>query len=460
MISVLRAMLFGCLCKLLFGWPFNPVVNPYQPLLTHQQLLAHNQPTINHQLQQLQSQHQAAALWPAQRFGLKLNAPQAAAAAAAATFLAGHPLSEPQLAIPIPFADQMALSGLKIPTEEELYEMEREQLKEKLREKIAQALRRKHAEKLSQEMHQANNDPKERDYHPESTFDDRERDPFDSANRFDDLKPKRTPIDDYDTVRDQKAKLDSNIASGHNRPGEYVPPLSDDKNGQFEPRKSEPLQAATEKPNGSRPVFDRSDLSDLPTKRPVEVKRQTMTSPNGHLTYITEMLYDVQNNPFKPTTNPVTTFGPNFLAPSTTDLFTTDDPRALLSQTAGPYGTYVPPLTSSITYEPLKEPVWSTPASMPTPPTPFKALTSRTSPPPPPPPPPSKKYPRPSSNKNSKLADSSSSIRATLSKKHEDGLGATAIAGIVIGSLVSVALLAGITLKITLKQAAEYKFGR
>lgn len=219
-----------------------------------------------------------------------------------------------------------------------------------------------------------------------------------------------------------------------------------------------------------------TDMPPDPPTKPVDIRRKTMSSPNGQVTYITEMLYDVGdgNGNLKVTRPPVSSFIP---APNDVVSYApTDDPR-----TAPPFITIIPP-ASGVLSRPPEVPVTEWP-SMPTPPTPFRSRSrttekneqtegsERRE---------SNSFPNdknsnhdsggnfptlnrpvqterpngfrsnsytPSSNKQSfDQAKVSSSLKEKTWKGSGEGLGAAAIAGIVIGSLVSITLLAGSTL--------------
>lgn len=188
-------------------------------------------------------------------------------------------------------------------------------------------------------------------------------------------------------------------------------------------------------------------------KKPLDVKRKQTINPNGEVTFITEMLYDIEGgNPFKPTTSPPSASSP-YLPPTTDGMYNpTDDPR-LMTQTAHPYTTYLPGT--------LPRPGESDNGRwhlMPTPPTPFRSSSSNKQ----------QQYAEKSDTISSRVAGShqyqghnnhhhrhrgaSSNLKGSSTNRRDgssksvteaQGLGAAAIAGIVIGSLVSVALLAG-----------------
>lgn len=207
---------------------------------------------------------------------------------------------------------------------------------------------------------------------------------------------------------------------------------------------------------------------DPPTK-PVDIRRKTMAAPNGQVTYITEMLYDVGdgNGNLKMTRPPG---APSFI-PAPNDVLSyapTDDPRMI---------TIIPPATGVLS-RPPNVPVadWH---NMPTPPTPFRSRSrasdkneqtegsERRE---------SNSIPtdrsgnrdennnfhahhrhvqteRPNGYRSSSygptnkqsfdLTKASSTTKEKTWKGSGEGLGAAAIAGIVIGSLVSITLLAG-----------------
>lgn len=211
---------------------------------------------------------------------------------------------------------------------------------------------------------------------------------------------------------------------------------------------------------------------DPPTK-PVDIRRKTMASPDGQVTYITEMLYDVGdgNGNSKVTRPPV---APSFIpAPNDVMSFSpTDDPR-----TVHPFITLMPPASNVLSRPPeVPSKDWQ---NMPTPPTPFRSRSrdderrmedkqteqtegsERRE---------SNSFPTTDKNnfhiQNRHQTDRSSGFRSTFEpnnrqsfesvkgsapsvtkektwKGSSEGLGAAAIAGIVIGSLVSITLLAG-----------------
>ena len=493
--------MFGCLCKLLFAWPFNQMMNHQNPYLHTQQV------PVFHPI----NQQPSAGLWPSpnQRFGLKLNPMQHSQQAS--SFL--NPLAEPQLLnsqllqspqfIPIPYAENAP------PTYDDLLELERQDQLKKLTAAIkARKQQLANQQSSSNDQISKSQPPPQHDRDYNDNYANYQEDVREISydrkyeNKFDDQKPKRTQIDDYDQPkrnnnyeppiehreRDRNAPSDydskttkyspdNKSASIRQSQSDYQPPLEHQRNPDLEVRKSDPLQSdrhsITERPATNGRHTPNNELPIDPTKRPLEVKRQTMTSPSGHLTYITEMLYEA--NPFKPTPNPTVFPTTNFMGQSTGgELYApTHDPRlqqAMNHNLANHYGThYVPPLTGN----PMDTSLWSTPVtlgSMPTPPTPYKDHKldhDRRHPPPSQqqsssssPPPPAKKYSRPNTSRDNKLADSSSSIRSTLSRASaaDEGLGATAIAGIVIGSLVSVALLAGTKYAALLDKFEDYRF--
>jgi hypothetical protein len=204
----------------------------------------------------------------------------------------------------------------------------------------------------------------------------------------------------------------------------------------------------------------RSTTQDL--KIPIEITSYAMQSPDGAVTQVTEMLYDVPNNPFKiPTSTPIVS--PIF-PPSTMAVITaTEDPRV----TQTPYlnrgyseteaGSFpIPPLDSavtpkvdSITVSPIKfwtsqrsttsTPVttWTSQRSLPTPPPRLELSTA-----------PSESGTRKLRKRISTQKPSTTTIR-NIASESESGLSGAAIAGIVIGSMVSVMLLAGMKCKLT-----------
>ena len=238
-----------------------------------------------------------------------------------------------------------------------------------------------------------------------------------------------------------------------------------------------------------------------PPKKPVDIKRKTIPMPNGQVTYITEMLYDIEdtdtghggNHHFKATRPPTVA---QFLPPTSDDMFPpTENPRQINSHSTSslPPSTTVPSftlptatMTSTSTQRSTDRRSTESWASLPTPPPPYKmttlkSMTSRgttdagldlttsghrrelsttstitsrslrTS---------ASDLPRfrqldeeahpsrrlnvtkPTGHRKRFRPDASDSLDKTW-RSETDGLGAAAIAGIVIGSLVSITLLAG-----------------
>ncbi len=195
-------------------------------------------------------------------------------------------------------------------------------------------------------------------------------------------------------------------------------------------------------------------------KMPIEITSYEMQTPDGAVTQVTEMLYDVPNNPFKiPTSTPIVS---PILPPSTEAVITaTEDPR--VTQTpyldkgyteteAGsvpipPLDSAVTPKVDSITISPIKiwtsqrsttnTPVttWTSQRSLPTPPPRLKLPTA-----------PSESGTRKLRKRISTQKPSTTTIR-NITNERESGLSGAAIAGIVIGSMVSVMLLAGMHCK-------------
>ncbi|XP_074598720.1 uncharacterized protein LOC141853314 [Brevipalpus obovatus] len=189
---------------------------------------------------------------------------------------------------------------------------------------------------------------------------------------------------------------------------------------------------------------------------PVEVSRHTITSPNGDMTVVTEMVY---KNPFKPTPIPPVYHAP-YLPSSREGIFTpTDDPR--LSQSTVPFHGFGLTTSGSSSFLPspprrqpdrdLATPAWSDQQNiLPTPPTPYFGSTVPTR-----------------MMSSSRQSRDRGSTRRPSRWREESGyslpekrLGPSAIAGIVIGSLVFVALLAGAALFIMYKRPGIQKSSR
>ena len=224
-----------------------------------------------------------------------------------------------------------------------------------------------------------------------------------------------------------------------------------------------------------------------PAKKPVGIRKKTVTSPNGQVTYITEMLYDVEDNPHasRATRPPVPPPAP-YIPPSTDVLLPpTDNPL----RTTYPYPYPISAPTDTTGNKKTTESVTEWP-SLPTPPTSYQShpstgLRDR-----------SGNFKENNSERLASIVQAAGSdrresnvfndqqsrstsfsthplsinsavnkqttkpmfgVRASTARIYEgisstkdktwkeakEGLGAAAIAGIVIGSLVSITLLAG-----------------
>lgn len=233
-----------------------------------------------------------------------------------------------------------------------------------------------------------------------------------------------------------------------------------------------------------------------PPKKPLDIKRKTIPMPNGQVTYITEMLYDIEDpdsGHSKGTRAPTVA---QFLPPSSDDVFPpTENPAQINTHSASsiPPSTTVVSFTMPVTALPSASSLahssdrrsTESSASLPTPPTPYRMTTGRST--------------YRSSTPNFATRRESSTISTITTRSHRseapslprhadeetpqsrrynvtrsynsnsgtsstgarrvrmrsesidrktwatesDGLGAAAIAGIVIGSLVSITLLAG-----------------
>lgn len=446
----LRTMFLACLCKLLLGWPINPYMNHNFQQATYHPLPAH-----------MQHQHQptgAATLWPHQqaaRFNLNLAVPQHRMTAIPISSLNSPMFTEKD------FRDFMS--------SEEAFEIEREreQLKQQEGRDLQDRREREREEQLDGKGSNSNSNGKDSgngngDYG--DNFHSESNEQMFGRNRFDDIKPNRVKLgeegEDRKYFKDESKRMDSGKDKSQS---DYAPAMLDE----FEVRKSTPLSSKDAINSHASSTHKSSNLfSNMPADPnlpPVEVKRQTLASPNGQLTYITEMLYDA--NPFKNNVgaNMPTTFPPTFLEPSTELMFnhpSTESSR--MANLANPYGTYVPPLASStMPMDSFQH--WPAGVNfLPTPPPPFKSLhnghrinhgghnglkshvdrAANLS----------RKYVKAKvthtkDDGGDKRGASSNMVgkKNSIVANSEPGLGAAAIAGIVIGSLVSVALLAGTT---------------
>jgi hypothetical protein len=230
--------------------------------------------------------------------------------------------------------------------------------------------------------------------------------------------------------------------------------INNDKNVKNEEVVSSQTKTGDKKSDDST----RSTTQNL--KIPIEITSYAMQTPDGAVTQVTEMLYDVPNNPFKiPTSTPIVF---PILPPSTVAVITaTEDPRV----TQTPYldrgyteseadSVPIPPLDSavtpkvdSITISPVKiwtsqrsttsSPVttWTSQRNLQTPPPRLKFSTA-----------PSESGTRKLRKRISTQKPSTTTIR-NIASESDSGLSGAAIAGIVIGSMVSVMLLAGILCK-------------
>lgn len=221
--------------------------------------------------------------------------------------------------------------------------------------------------------------------------------------------------------------------------------------------KKKPLDQ-TAKNNKNVPSITPIEPSHGAPKMPIEITSYTMHSPDGQVTAVTEMLYDLSTR--EPATPPLIgaisrpPFNGAFIPPSTDVLISsTVDPRELTTpftpvfhgageKSVRASAPFDPPTTSSIYFDNVNsmnsmKPIttWSTQRHIPTPPTPFKITT-----------PPSPSFPSSIATKRyrKKLNTPKPSESSNGLKESDTGLSAAAIAGIVIGSLVSVALLAGL----------------
>jgi hypothetical protein len=302
----------------------------------------------------------------------------------------------------------------------------------------------------------------------------------------------RPPIDGMETVR-EASKSDQFAASGTNNEVLEIekkkssdhenPKRNNDENYELFQKLSTAVR--DEKPNKMEGI---ETMPPDPPKKPVGIRKKTLSSPNGQVTYITEMLYDVEDNSNHgnnrvtrpPSQNPASPF-----IPASTDVLLppTDDP--VRSTHPYPYPISIEESTGvrkASTTESITE--WP---SLPTPPTHYQTQQSS-----------SGLRDRSGNMKTDRVVQAAGSdrresnlfnseelpARTTSSfntqsmsnvhkhqttrampglrsssatarmyegsmtrdktwKEAKEGLGAAAIAGIVIGSLVSITLLAG-----------------
>ncbi|XP_053203823.1 rho GTPase-activating protein gacF-like isoform X2 [Panonychus citri] len=301
-------------------------------------------------------------------------------------------------------------------------------------------------------------------------------DPLSSNNNKDDNgKDKPVEFDD-DNNNNRSSKDDSSPVSSSSSSSSTSPSTERKEITPGEAKDIESLLQKSEIITGRSSISppSSSSLPSSPPKTlPVEVSRHTITSPNGDMTVVTEMVY---KNPYKPTPLPAYSHPP-YLPSSRDGLYSpTDDPRLLHHQPSplspstpslpppstpsldtfglGRTATYLPPPRSSRNRDIMSTTPWTNGLGrvLPTPPTPFisSTLPTRTSPVTQS----SNKSPTKqltNNNQNSSLNKKSfkQSESNSISKRHEiseRSLSAAAIAGIIIGSLVFLALLAGVAL--------------
>lgn len=410
-------------------------------------------------------------------------------------FLRPVPLPEVQLAFPLshPLGQFTNSLPIELPTDDEMqfnYERNRARLrakeKEKMRkQKIAiEKLTKATIEKLEQE--QSNSNPNSKSNIKKST----------SNNSLEPMSPSGSTASEL-SMNQEEMKNET----------EKLHTLAPSNLHQVQQQQQEPTRR-NHHISHYDPIDGKSYLNDPryietmppdPPKKPVDIKRKTIPMPNGQVTYITEMLYDIEDdtghgNHFKATRPPTVA---QFLPPSNDDIFPpTENPRQINSHSTSslPPSTTVPSFTlpsttmagtttgrsTDRTTDRRSTESW---ASLPTPPPPYKMTTIRsssttrgsnddsttrrelsttstitsrslrtsTS---------TSEYPRfrqldeeahqsrrhnvtkSNGHKRRFRPDASDSMDKTW-RSETDGLGAAAIAGIVIGSLVSITLLAG-----------------
>lgn len=208
---------------------------------------------------------------------------------------------------------------------------------------------------------------------------------------------------------------------------------------------------------------DVQNLVNHPTDMPIEVTSYAVKSADGAVTQVTEMLYDVKDNPFKVSTSTPTST--TFWRPSspliTLPATVTENPLTRspylnrpLSETETfspispqPINTAVTARFNDMTVNPMAQ--WTVPKA---PLEPLPAVIQYASPPPPTMPPhrvssvsPSDYYIRKTRKRFStqRPTSTTSSTSESSARESKAGLSGAAIAGIVIGSMVSIMLLAG-----------------
>ncbi|CAG2165711.1 unnamed protein product [Oppiella nova] len=196
---------------------------------------------------------------------------------------------------------------------------------------------------------------------------------------------------------------------------------------------------------------------------PIEITSYDTKSPDGVVTQVTEMLYDIENNPFKgPTTTPIIS---PFLPPAATPplIPVTSNPRlnnqipyhmnsgyseireTSSSQPIQPINTAVTARFNGMTMTPSMS--WTSQKNT-LDPVPIVWTNEPTAPPPTPRPIPSSsssEYHTRRARKRTTTQKPQTTVKSSA-REGQPGLSSAAIAGIVIGSMVSIVLLAGTSL--------------
>lgn len=411
-------------------------------------------------------------IWPGMRM-------MPAAGLAQASLIQPIALRDMQLAYPLQSLNigQFAPMGPELASEQEILQFQRNQHRRRMhRERERMRVREREREHRERMRH--------RDMHPFATSVLRNE-----RNKSNNL---LESMELSDVIgKNRGGSSSEEISDGKQQSGERMRASSDDDFILLQKLNNEHIKT-TSRPDpfnedilhGRHATRGMTDMPPDPPTKPVDIRRKTMASPNGQVTYITEMLYDVGDGSgnLKVTRPPVPSFIP---APNEVMQYTpTDDPRG-----APPFITIIPPASGVLSRPPEVIPATEWP-TIPTPPTPFRSRSrtmekneqtegsERRE---------SNSFPNDKNSNNNHQDGRSGSSNFQLQNRHVqterpngfrssgssfptssnkelfeqtkvsstgkektwkgsgEGLGAAAIAGIVIGSLVSITLLAGTT---------------
>ena len=188
----------------------------------------------------------------------------------------------PPAPLPFPLSDFSGFApiGFEYPSQEELLQMEREK---KQRKERLKAEKSKSIGKRVEDQRYATTTTESNDQRTSTESYSTAANSFEEKTKFDDSKS-AVKLTEYDKMKEDRIK-------SFYRPGD---------------------------------LKDKSESKHEESKRPLDVKRKQTVSPNGQVTFITEMLYDIEGgNPFKPTTSPPSASSP-YLPPTTDGMYNPD----------------------------------------------------------------------------------------------------------------------------------------